>query len=122
MEEREEKITFADIMSCLASLREDVRRMGEEIAELTAAARKDRKNSPDARGRLTVEGAAEYLHVSVRTMREYGRTNLIPSERSGKRRLYRKRDLDEYLGRFARMSNTQVEMKATRLVYADRIV
>ena len=114
MEERRETTTLADVMSYLASLREDVRRMGEEIAELTAAARKGRKNSPDAR--------AEYLHVSVRTMREYGRTNLIPSEKSGKRRLYRKRDLDEYLGRFARMSNAQVEMKATRLVYADRIV
>lgn len=118
MEERNERITYADMMAMLSSLEADVQRMRAELGELVKIVKSDEDAQQDERGSYTVEGAAKYLHVSVRTMREYGRTNLIPSVKSGKRRLYRKADLDEYLNSFTRMSNEQVERKAMKLAYS----
>lgn len=117
-ERRNNKITFVDVMSCLATLQEDVRRMSEKLGELSRIVKETEREMPGKNGYYTTEGAARYLHVSVRTMQGYGRNHVVRSVKNGKARLYHKRDLDAYLKAFVEESEAHVDGAAIKRVYA----
>ena len=69
-----------------------VNRLADEVADRLAA-----KMDPQSEPYLNVDGAAEYLACDKRRIYDLKERGAIPTYQDGKRLLFRRCDLDEYV-------------------------
>lgn len=106
-------------VSIIRELQKEVLNVSQMVKNVTKEL-KELKISRDTKSEkewMSPEEAADYIGISRKTINNYGRRNIISSYKTGKTRMFKRKDLDEYLGRGFEPSNQQVEDEALMNMY-----
>ena len=100
------EITFNDLPETVSQLRKDVREIKRFLFE-----RGNELHSPETEQILTIEEAAELLHVSVDTVRKYMRRHEIVYSRKHKLTYFFRKDIMDWVREGRQMTKREADTK-----------